>query len=262
MSKTLKIIGIVVVSLFGLFGASIAAVYYMTSGMTETADKFFSSVKSQDFSRARTYLAEEFRANTDEQTLRAYLSKSAVLKFKEASWSNRQISNGRGELEGSITTEGSGSIPIKLTFVKEGDAWKIYSLHKPSAGIQSGNSATPMPSKDEQIALIKKSWHDFSVSVNAKSMEHFHGTVSSAWKSQFTVEKFNQTFGNVIDAGIDFTVVDPLIPIFDKEPATDEDGILSFNGHYATTPKQVHYELKFVYEGLSWKLCGFHLTIK
>lgn len=257
MSKTPKIIGIAVLSIVAIICTIVAIVFSITSGMTETADGFFSSVKKQDFTKARTYLAEEFRANTDEQALKAYLSKSAVLNFKEASWSSRSINGGRGELDGSISTDSGGNIPIKLTFVKEGETWKIYTLQKPSAGLQSDTSGASIPSKDEQIALVKKSWHDFAVSVNAKSMAHFHSTVSGAWKSQFTVQKFDETFGRVFDAGLDLTVLDPLAPVFDGEPTIDENGILLIKGHYATTPKQIHFEQKFVYEGLSWKLFGF-----
>jgi hypothetical protein len=121
---------------------------------------------------------------------------------------------------------------------------------------------TPMPSKDEQIALLKNSWHDFAVSVNAKSMEHFHNTISSAWKSQFNVQEFNETFGSVFATGLNLTILDPLVPMFDGEPTIDENGMLWIKGHYATTPKQINYEHKFIYEGTAWKLFGFKFNTK
>ena len=257
MNKNLKIAGIVIVSLLLFIGGIIAWVFSMTSGMTETADSFFSAVKIQDFAKARTYLSEEFRAGTDEPALKVYLSKSALLNFKEASWNSRSVNNGRGELEGSVMTESGGNIPLKLIFVKEGEDWKIYALQKPAAGIQTETASASIPSRDEQIELVKTSWHDFAVSVNAKSMEHFHRTVSNTWKSQADTQKFNDIFGFLFDAGVDFTALDPLVPLFDGEPAIDENGILSIKGHYATTPNQVHYELKYIHEGLSWKLFGF-----
>ena len=64
MSKTLKIIGIAFASIVVLVAIVIAIVFSMTSGMTETADSFFNAVKSHDFTKARTFLSEEFRADS------------------------------------------------------------------------------------------------------------------------------------------------------------------------------------------------------
>ena len=87
MKKLLKIvIGIAVFVVL-----VVGAVFYFTGGMTKTADAFFEAVKRQDIAAAHSYLSADFKANTDEAALKAFLSSNALLHFKKASWSNREI---------------------------------------------------------------------------------------------------------------------------------------------------------------------------
>lgn len=247
----------------GLFIASIiAAVFYFTSGMVDSANAFFTAVQQKDMVKARTYLAEDFKASTDEKALTEFLAKSTLLNFKESSWSNRQITNGRGELDGSITTETGGVVPIKLSFVKENEAWKIYSIQKPTAGLQVENASPSLPAQAEQIALVKQSMHDFLVSVDKKDMEHFRSTVSNLWQQQFTTEKFNQSFKAITDNGANWSALESVEPVLSAEAKMDENGVLLLVGHYPTKPSQVQFEQKYIYEGTAWKLIGFSIEAK
>jgi len=257
MNKWIKIL----LGVMSIFAVTIAAIFYLTSGMVNTADSFFSAVKQQNIAKARSYLAEDFKASTDEKTLTEFLSKGAILNFKKASWSNRQISSGRGELNGSITTDSGGIVPIKIIFVKESNAWKIYAIQKPTAGLQSEDSSPTSPGKNEQMALVKQSIHDFIVSVENKNMEHFRGTVSRLWQRQVTTEQLNTAFKSVIDSGANWSVLEGFEPVISPEAKVDENGILLIAGLYQTKPN-VHFELKYVYEGLAWKLAGFSIQAK
>jgi hypothetical protein len=258
MKKLLKIvIGIVVV-----FVLCIVAVFYFTAGMTDAADAFFEAIKKQDIAAARGYLSEDFKASTDEAALKEFLSKGALLKFKKASWSDRQISGGRGELNGEVTTDTGGVVPLKLMFVKENDAWKIYGIQKPTAGLQTEQASPTIPSKPDQAMLVKRSMHDFALSVNSKSMEHFHSTVSQLWQHEFTVEKFNEVFGKIFGSGLDLTILDGFEPVIEPVAELGEHGVLILIGHFPTEPKQVHFEQKYIYEGIGWKLVGFSFNTK
>lgn len=255
MHKWLKI----VLGVVAAFILAIAAVFYFTSGMVDTADAFFNAVKQKDIAKARGYLAEEFKASTDEKALTDFLSKSAILNFKASSWSHRQVSGGRGELNGSITTETGGVVPIKMMFVKENGAWRIYAMQKPTAGLQPQDASPTVPGKADQVALVKQSMHDFVVSVEKKNMEHFRGTVSRLWQKQHTTEQLNQAFKAIIDSDANWSVLDNFEPILATEPKVDENGVLMLAGHYPTQPGQVHFEQKYIYEGFSWKLIGFNI---
>jgi len=258
MNKLLKIFAVVA----PLVAVVIGLVLSLTSGLTETANGFFEAVKQQDMAKARGYLSEEFSAKTDEAALKAFLSESAILNFKEASWSGRSVTNDRGELTGSITTETGGNVPIQVSLVKEKDAWKIYALQKPAAGVQSSGATGPsVPSKEQQISMTKKAIHDFAVSVNNKNMEHFRNSISKAWKDDFSTKRLNEAYGAFFDIG-DLTVLDSFEPSLEGDALINKDGWLIIKGRYPTKPNQVVFEHKYISEGAAWKLSGFNIRIE
>lgn len=258
MNKLLKIVLAVVL----VFVVAVASVFFLTSGMTDTADAFFNAVKQKDLPKARSYLAEDFKASTDESALEAFLSKGAILNFREASWSNRKISGGRGELNGSITTETGGVVPLKMIFVKENNAWKIYAIQKPTAGLQTEESSPSIPTKSEQLALVNQSMHDFLVSVTKKDMAHFRSTLSGLWQKEVTSAQLNQAFKSVIDADANWSVLERIQPVISSDAKVNENGVLLLTGYYPTNPSQIHFEQKYIYEGVAWKLVGFNIQAK
>jgi hypothetical protein len=52
--------------------------------------------------------------------LAAFLDHSTLTAFKTASWTNRSMSGNRGNLDGSITTDSGGVVPIKFVILKGG----------------------------------------------------------------------------------------------------------------------------------------------
>jgi hypothetical protein len=240
----------------------IVAVLYFTAGMVDTANDFFKAVKQKEIMKARSYLSEDFKASTDEKALRDFLSNSAILNFKESSWSNREISGGRGELGGSITTETGGVVPIKMMFIKENGIWKIYSIQKPAAGLRSQAWSPAIPGEADQVSLVKQSIHDFIVSINNKNMEHFRSTVSQLWQKQHSTDHLNQAFKPVIDSTVNWSVLDNFDPVMGNEPKVDDKGVLVLSGYYPAKPNHVYFEQKYIYEGLSWKLVGFKIEAK
>lgn len=258
MKKLLKILtGFVVVLVL-----AVVAAFYFTSGMVNTATAFFEAVKEQDIAAARSYLSEDFKASTDEATLEQFLSTSALLRYKEAGWSNRQVSGGRGELHGAVTTDTGGIVPLRLTFVKENGEWKIYGIQKPTAGLQVGTGTPGIPGKAEQVALVRRSMRDFAISVNAESMEHFHSAASRLWQRQVTAAKLDEIFAITYNAGLDFTVLDDVEPTIEPVSALGENGELILKGNFPTTPVQLEFEQTYVYEGIGWKLLGFAIDFK
>lgn len=260
--KPMKTLLKVVVGLAVMFIVAIGIVYWLTAGMADTANAFFQAIKKQDLAEARGYLSEDFKASTDATALNEFLTQSSILHFKEASWSNRETSGGRGELNGTIRTETGGVVPLKVMFIKENGAWKIYGIQKPTAGLQSEVSSPTVPSKTDQVVLVKRSMHEFALSVNSKSMQHFRSTVSQTWQRQVTTEQLDQVFGKAYGIGVDLTVLDKIEPVLDGQVALGKNGELVLRGYYATRPDQVSFEQSYVYEGIGWKLLGFGFNIK
>ena len=258
----MKTLFTVIGTILALILAIVTAAFYFTSGLTTTADEFFRAVKQQDMAKARAQLSEDFKANTDEAALKVFLTKANLLNYKEASWSNRSFKNNRGDLDGTITTDSGGSVPIKMAFIKEQGAWKIYSIEKPASGASTKDSTPALLTKPGHSALAKKSMHDFAISVSQKNMGHFRTTISKLWQDQFPIEKLNQAYASIFTSSVDLTRLDSLDPVMDSEPTIDGNGVLLIKGHYPTKPNQVFFENKYLDEGAGWKLVGFNVNIK
>lgn len=249
-------LGAVLIGFAGLF----ALVWRLTAGLATTADEFFLALKAQDFAKAKTYLAEDFRAATSEEELREFVTRSALSNYASASWSTRSIQNSTGSLEGVIETTSGGSIPMSISLVREHDDWKIYALRKLDAGIQSLDSGAA-PGAADQARLVKSTTHDFADAVARQAFDLFYANSAVLWQKQTTPEEFSKMFAGMIATGFDFRVLDAMDPNIESA-IIDGDGALLIKGSYPTTPHRLTFQYRYVYETLDWKLIGIKSDFK
>ncbi|MFH1874202.1 MAG: hypothetical protein ABH859_03330 [Pseudomonadota bacterium] len=259
----LILIGLVVIAAIG-----VSLVFWFTSGLVKTADSFFINLKNRDYQKAYIYVSEDFKISTPQNRFIEFLNKSSLMNFKKFSWDNRSISGEKGTLEGSVVTDSDGIVPVKMEFVKEKGEWKIYSISKPNAGLVEKpallqeNEDTRLPSESEAIELVSESLMKFAVSVRDKDFTGFHNFVSNSWKKELSVNGFSQAFKSFTDADINIVpVLESYPPVFDQKPTLSKNGILTIKGHYPTRPSRISFELKYIYEGLGWKLVGTNVYI-
>jgi hypothetical protein len=245
----------VLVAFAGLF----ALVWRLTAGLATTADEFFLALKAQDFAKAKTYLAEDFRAATSEQELRDFVSRSALSNYSSASWSTRSIQNSTGALEGVLETTSGGSIPMSISLVREQGVWKIYTLRKLDAGIQSLQSGAT-PSIAEQVRLVRATTHDFADAVARKDFTAFHANTASPWQKQATPADLQKAMQSFVDTGVDFRMLDDMQPVIESA-SIDGDGALIIEGKYPTTPDAFTFRHRYLYEALDWKLISIRSNI-
>lgn len=257
MNKVAKIL----LAIIGVIALALGSIFYFTADMVSAADEFFVAVKDDDMDTAYSYLSDDFRASTTQSELAAFLEKNRLSQFQEANWQTRSISGGRGDLVGSITTNSGGVVPISLSFVKGNGTWKIYAIQKPTSGLQEESVDLQIPSAPAQVELVRESMHQFAVSVNERSMKQFHEHSSNVWQQQHSIQDLDQAFSDFFDLGADLTILDNFSPRFASKPAFDENGFLVIAGYYPTEPDQLHFEQKYIFEGLGWKLIGFSANI-
>jgi hypothetical protein len=254
---------IIIFSIIALLAVLVTVLMYVTSAIVITANDFFNALKEKNYEKAYSYLSEDFKANTSKDQLVEFLHKSALLNFKEISWNHSSISNENGELDGVIVTETGEVAPIEISFIKENNEWKIYSIFKPQAGLVQKNSSRMMPSVDELIKLANESMLKFSNSVNAKDFKEFHSYVSNLFQRNYDVKKFNKVFKYFIDNNINMV---PLIkennPIFNVEPYIDQNGRLVLDGYYAGLSSKINFEIEYIYEDISWKIISIRINIE
>ena len=258
----MKKIGKVLIGIVGVFVLAIVAIFLLTSDMVKTADEFFVAVKSKDMEGAYSYLSEDFKSGVSKSELESFLSENSLTEFREASWSSRSRSGGRGSLVGSVTTESGGVVPITLGFVKGDSGWRIYSIQKPSSGIKEESSNTEIPTEEEQVKMVASSMQVFAECVNEKSMSKLHAYASNLLQQQFTIGQLNEAYGAFYELSVDFTVLKNHSPKFEQKSTIDEDGVLTIAGQYPTKPNSVHFEQTYIFEGLGWKLLGFNINVK
>lgn len=259
MKKLLKIL----IGVVALAAVAVGVVLMMTAGLPDAADRFFAEVKAGNHAGAYRQLSADFRASTSERQFVAFLEGSALAKFADVSWNSRSISGGQGELVGTVVSDSGGVVPITLGFVKENDQWKIYSIHKPRAGVTEPGNAASLPSDQELVALTEEALLRFADAVNARDFSGFHGHISNLWRTQHTVEQLNDAFRQFMDIGVDMVpALRANSPQFDVTPAIDDDGVLILEGHYPTQPSRLFFRLRYIYEGVGWKLVGTSVDIK
>jgi len=267
------------------FVAIYALVMYATAGLTETASEFFIHVKTKHYNDAYEMLSDDFKQSTTKEQLKEFLIKNSLVDYKSADWSSRSTENSKGKLEGTITTKNGAVIPLSIDFIKYGeDEWRIYAISKDATGLQvtstqeSKPSAekTPIiektptidsnkaktPSKDQILSMTKKYTQIFALSINAKSMSGFYDNVSNFWKKQTSVAELDKAFDAFFKAGIDFTQLEGMTPILDKEPQILKNGTLETFGHYPTSPSTVYFNYTYIYEDAQWKLIGLNVNVK
>ncbi len=235
---------------------------YLTARIENSANEFFSAIKSKEYERAYGFLSNDFRAATSQEEFIAFLNRNALLAYKSASWPNRSVSGDKAELNGTVTTESDRTILIRLSLVKEQGEWKIYSIQKARAGILSEDASGFTPSGAEEMALVRETMNAFAKAVNAKNFKQFHSFISVLWQKQIRVDQLNQIFKPFMDADLDLLFLDNYMPIFDETPSVDPEGVLSIKGYYPTKPSRVHFDFGYIREGAEWKLVKTHVNIK
>lgn len=260
----MKIFLAIVAGVVLFIAIAVGAIFYMTSGLTGTATAFFDDIKAEKYSAAYNYLSKDFKADTTQAQLKTFLGKHDLLHFKDTSWGAREVSiANRGSLKGSVLTDAGNSVPIQLSFVKEKGAWKIFSIKTAQAGGDASAQSEKLPSNEELVSLTDESMRTFAEAVNAKNFANFRAYVSHLWQSQYSVEKFNKIFKPFIDAKINMLpALRSSTPQFDNKPSINENGLLEIDGHYPTSPSRIYFKLKYIYEGLDWKLAGIYVNIK
>jgi len=244
---------IAVLCLISIFALGTSYIFFKTSGMVSSADSFFTSIRDGDTERAASYASEAFKAATSPDEFALFSQQSILKDFKEASWTTRSIAGDTGRLEGAITTTDGGSLPIMLSMINEGGAWRIYSIQTPTAGLVS-EGGKYAPTNDRGVALVRESIREFGMAVAQRDFASFYAYISTLWRDQVTPEELAAAFKPFIEQEIDLSVLTKMSPVFDQQPKIDENGILHVSGHYPTKPSTLKFEFGYIKEGMKWKL--------
>jgi hypothetical protein len=130
-----------------------------------------------------------------------------------------------------------------------------------SATAQTAPPVVPSPFVQE--VLVKSILVTLSDAVAYDNFAILSAKISKPFREQFPPEKLRTVFKDLIEkrAVFDAIVAKPIVP--DGEAKIDDNGVLRLKGRFETTPKQVKYQLGFIWEnGSAWKLSAVTIDIE
>lgn len=250
-------------SVAGAIALGIIVVFYATSGAVETADSFFRAAAAGDMQKAKGFLAEGFTAETSDEELVAFLESSGLIDYREADWGGRSVDTSTGKLTGKVITSSGRTVPLTLTFVREGGDWKIYYIQRESSGLDlSAAQQVALPSREEAAALVNATTAEFAAAVSAGDFAEMHGSASGEFQAQVSLDQFEESFSEFVSQAIDLTILRDYEPMFTSDPALSAQNILRVEGYYPTEPSRAHFTYTYVHNGTAWKLLGIDFNIR
>lgn len=270
--------GCLIASAVGLFlllaaGVGVFLVLRLTKPMVDEGERFLAVLGSGSTSAAYGMASSTLRSSQSEEAFAQAVKGFGLDGYQSASWSNRQVQNDRGTLEGTARTKAGGAVPLTLEMIKENGNWKVLSVKGPQAGARTGpviekevedteaKPALAVPDSAAAAQLALASLMGFNHAVQQKSFTAFHAGISKAWQEEITPEKLLEVFQPFIDAEIDIALIGKLEPVFASPPAANDDGVLVLEGHYPTTPNKVYFKLKYIDEDGVWRLFGINVNV-
>ena len=243
-----------------------------TPSPQSAADDFFQKISEARFQEAYDSTAFGFQAQTDFSSFQATAKELGLSTGTIArNWLSEQRAAEDVQLTGELLSATGSKVPVRLTLIRERKAWRVFALHTPTEngrkeedifslvgkGSSFNSSANhALPSLKNLQILTARSLILFNRAAQQGDFADFYNNVSLLWQSQLTVTQLRQAFQPFIDSKADISAIQKLQPVFDVPPEISSEGILTLDGHYETTPHQVSFSLRFIFEFPCWKLYG------
>jgi hypothetical protein len=240
-----------------VIAAIVGIVFYATSGITRTADEFFAKAHSGDMAAAYAMTSAELHNTADPEKLASFIKANRFDKVARTSWSNRAIENGVGTLDGSVTLDDSGVIPLHMQLVSEGGDWKISLIKLAEAGVSGRARRGDVPADSEVANLVRFHTGVFLDGVRENDIAYF---------KQFWVDDVSEAeLKNLV--AVMRQAPDAADALRDARPVVEqaqplEDGGFQAVGYLESAPYRYDYTYQFVRDGKDWKLRSFDYKLR
>lgn len=118
-----------------LFGSIFAFVWSLTGEPVKVIRAQLEAINQGDYARAYGYCSTAMKANLSQDEFTAFIEKNAVvMKTKDSTFSQRNISNGVATIRGKLTGQSGAVATVRFTLVKENDRWVIQGFRLGEGG--------------------------------------------------------------------------------------------------------------------------------
>jgi len=209
------------------FAILLGVIFWATSGVVDTADRFFAAARSGDYDAAYAETSSGLQAELSAQDLGSFIEQYRLNEVVDTSWSNRSISGNQGELNGTGETEAGETIVLVMGMVSEGDVWKINMIDADASGL-TGKEQAEIPSAEEQADLINRTTTVFVASLADPDLTEF----AKLWHGEMKVEELEQAFGSLRQFAPQMGLLKVSDPEFEALDVPNQNGHLGLEGRY------------------------------
>lgn len=244
-----------------ILGFMLAAYFYYTAVLVNTADDFLRSLESKTADAKTLHLSSDFKLHNDSESFTKYINENGLNTYLSASWDSRSIKRKRGSLVGVIQTRDK-FLPATISLVNEDAQWKIYSLQLRSEQSHQNEDIRELPDQQTQLLLAKAVSSVFITSLQQKNMQPLYDSAAAIWQNNTTVKTLDEAFGNFYLEDIALlSQVNNKRPIFEHIAKLDDEGFMLMAGYYELEKQKLSFEQHYIYEGLGWRLVGLDIRL-
>lgn len=244
-----------------ILGFMLAAYFYFTAVLVNTADDFLRSLDSKTADAKTLHLSSDFKLHIASESFAKYINENGLDTYLSASWDSRSIKRKRGSLVGVIQTRDK-LLPATISLVNEDSQWKIYSLQLRSEQSQQNEDIRELPDQQTQLLLAKAVSSVFITSLQQKNMQPLYDSAAAIWQNNTTVKTLDEAFGHFYLEDITLlSQVNNKQPIFEHIAKLDDEGFMLMAGFYELEKQKLSFEQRYIYEGLGWRLVGLDIRL-
>ncbi len=225
-------------------------VFGAVSAPVQAADRFLVLVGENKTEEAYKISAASLRKRMNAAQFAQRVKQLGLTEFDSSSFPRVEFKNGTAVLDGTFTRKGGGTVPLNMTLAKEGEDWKVAAFRG------------QVPELTAIRDMVRTTLTDFNKAVRADDFTAFHKTLAMQFREQYTAEQVKDVFQAFIDRKVDLTDALGLDPVFKPEPAIGDRQVLRVVGYFPSTPSRLHFDLKYVPEGGTWKLLSIAVNIR
>jgi len=241
------------------------------------AQKFFEQIAAGQADAAYQSTAFGFKAQRSATVFATAAKDMGLTTYTGAEWSKPERDGRTTTIQVKINTTSGVAIPLIVTLVKEGGAWRVFSLRSPPSnetGISENRFSLvgkapafadavtkPVPPENEIRQLVRDNLLRFDEAIKSQSFDAFYESIAVHWQDQLTKGQLQRAFQPFIDQKVSLAGIGQANPVFDIAPSVNSEGLLVVAGHYETSPYRVRFAMRFFYELPTWKLFGLDVDL-
>jgi hypothetical protein len=119
-----------------------------------------------------------------------------------------------------------------------------------------------LPNQNLQEVLIKTTLLTFNDANVTGNYSVLHAKAAKPFRDQFTPDRLKEIFKAFAEKHIDFDIIAAKTPLPTQEPKIDENGHLTLQGYFDTTPNHVYYDLHYILSEGEWKPIEINVKVR